>query len=156
MLRLHAKGQACLLEALLPAGAVLLPASLAAIDELLEDPDVYAPIRDLWVACDKKDGTAKLTDGRPTIAMVTFVRLMVLKARLGWGYEALVREVADSLHLRRFCLIGIGDAIPDESTVRKLCRRLGPDTVNRVVHAVIARSAAQTGFRPRAARTQQS
>jgi IS5 family transposase len=152
VLRLQAKGQACLLEALLPAGAALLPASLAAIDELLEDPDVYAPIRDLWVACDKKDGTAKLTDGRPTIAMVTFVRLMVLKTRMGWGYEALVREVADSLHLRRFCLIGIGDAVPDESTLRKLCRRLGPDTVNRVVHAVIVRSAAQTGFRPRAAR----
>ena len=81
----QAKGQACLLEALLPAGAVLLPASLVAIDELLEDPGVYAPIRDLWVACDKKDWTAKLTDGRPTTAMVTFVRLMVLKARSGWG-----------------------------------------------------------------------
>ena len=118
----QAKGQACLLEALLPAGAVLLPASLVAIDELLEDPGVYAPIRDLWVACDKKDGTAKVTDGRPTTAMVTFVRLMVLKARSGWGYEALVREVTDSLHLRRFCVIGIGDAVPDESTLRKLCR----------------------------------
>jgi IS5 family transposase len=56
------------------------------------------------------------------------------------------------LHLRRLCLIGIGDAVADESTLRKLCRRLGADTVEGVVHAVIARSAAQTGFRARAAR----
>ena len=151
-MRVQANGQACLLEALLPAGVVLLPASLAAIDELLEDAGVYAPIRDLWVACDRKDGTSKLTEGRPTTAMVTFVRLMVLKARSGWGYETLVREVTDSLHLRRFCRIGIGDTVPDESTLRKLCLRLGADTVDGVVHVVIARSAAQTGFRPRAAR----
>lgn len=39
--------------------------------------------------------------------MATFVRLMVVKQRTGWGYETLVREVSDSLHLRRFCLIGI-------------------------------------------------
>ena len=107
---------------------------------------MYALIRDLWVACDRQDGTAKLTDGRPTIAMVAFVRVMVLKARSGWGHEALVRAVTDSLHLRRFCLIGVGDAVPDESTLRKLCRRLGADTVDGVVHAVIARSVAQTGF----------
>jgi hypothetical protein len=58
--------------------------------------------------------------------MVTFVRLMVVKQRTGWGYETLVREVSDSLHLRRFCLIGIDQRVPDESTVRTLARRLGP------------------------------
>ena len=51
---------------------------------------------------------------------------MVVKQRTGWGYETLVREVSDSLHLRRFCLIGIDQRVPDESTVRKLARRLGP------------------------------
>ena len=28
--------------------------------------------------------------------------------RNGWGYGRLVREVGDSVHLRRFCLIGLG------------------------------------------------
>ncbi len=55
--------------------------------------------------------------GRPSIAMATFVRLMVIKQRTGWGYETLVREVSDSLHLRRFCLIAIDQRVPDESTV---------------------------------------
>jgi hypothetical protein len=41
------------------------------------------------------------------------------------GYETLVREVSDSLHLRRFCL-PLTEGVPDESTVRKLVRRLGP------------------------------
>jgi transposase-like protein DUF772 len=73
-------------------------------------------------------------------------------ARTGWGYERLVGEVSDSLHLRRFCLIGLADRVPDESTLRKLCRRLGPDTVDALTREAVARSAAQTGFRARAAR----
>jgi hypothetical protein len=30
--------------------------------------------------------------------MASFVRLMVVKQRTGWGYATLVREVSDSLH----------------------------------------------------------
>ncbi|MCA1680562.1 MAG: transposase [Actinobacteria bacterium] len=58
----------------------------------------------------------------PSIAIDVFVRLMVVKQRTGWGYETLVREVSDSLHLRRFCLIAIDQRVPDESTVRRLAR----------------------------------
>ena len=46
------------------------------------------------------------------------------------GYETLVREVSDSLHLGRFCLIGLERRVPDESTIRKLTRRLGAETVD--------------------------
>jgi hypothetical protein len=53
---------------------------------------------------------------------------MVIKQRTGWGYETLVGEVSDSLHLRRFCLLPLTARVPDESTVRKLVRRLGPAT----------------------------
>ena len=49
--------------------------------------------------------------------MATYVRLMAFKQRPGWGHETLMREVSDSLHLRRFCLIGSGERAPDESTV---------------------------------------
>ncbi len=154
VLRVAADDQGCLLEALLPAwtGVRALPADLAAIDALLGDPGVFEPIRDLWCRVDAQRGTFALTEGRPTTAMATFVRLMVLKARTGWGYETLVREVADSIHLRRFCLIGLADSVADESTLRKLCRRLGADTVDALTREVIARSAGQTAFRARAAR----
>jgi IS5 family transposase len=50
------------------------------------------------------------------------VRLMVIKQHRG-GYETLVREVSDSLHLRRFCRIALCERVPEESTIRKLVRR---------------------------------
>ena len=60
---------------------------------------------------------------------------MVIKSRTGGGYETLVGEVSDSLHLRRFCLLPLTQRVPDESTVRKLVRRLGPETVNELTRS---------------------
>ena len=84
--------------------------------------------------------------------MATFVRLMVVKQRTGWGYETLVREVSDSLHLRRFCLIGIDQRVPDESTVRKLARRLGADVAQEITRMVIEKAQRETRFIGRAVR----
>ena len=151
-LRVVADRQVSLCEALFPPGVGVLPADLVAIDALLDDPGIYAPIVALWRERDARAGTATLTDGRPTMAIETFVRLIVLKAKAGLGYAALVREVSDSIHLRRFCLVGLGERVPDESTLRKLVRRLGPEVVAALVREVIGRSAAATGFRARAVR----
>ena len=68
---------------------------------LLGDPGLLAPIESGW----REEAVSR---GRPSIPMETYVRLMVVKQRAGWGYETLVREVSDSLHLRRFCLIALG------------------------------------------------
>src|SRR5574338_1693175 len=107
-----------------------LPADLARLDRVLADPELLRPIAECWPA-------AGWGNGRPTIAMSSFVRLMVVKQRTGWGYETLIREVSDSLHLRRFCLIRIDERLPDESTVRKLVRRLGPEVVEEMTRVVI-------------------
>ena len=84
--------------------------------------------------------------------MQTYVRLMVLKHRYGWGYETLLGEVSDCFHWRRFCLIAIEAEVPDESTVRKLTRRLGPETVAELSRLVIAKAQRETRFRARAVR----
>jgi IS5 family transposase len=68
------------------------------------------------------------------------------------GYETLAREVSDSLHLRRFCLIALTDQVPDESTIRKLCRRLGPEVIEEICRQVIAVAVRERRFAPRAAR----
>ena len=99
-----------------------------------------------------EDKRAVLTDGRPTIAMETYVRLMVLKQRYRWGYRSLVAEVSDSIHLRRFCRISLSERVPDESTVRKLTRRFGPDTVNEITRVLILEATRSRRFRPRAVR----
>jgi transposase, IS5 family len=140
-------------DALLPAGVTLLPPDLAAVDELLSDPALLAPFRTLWRERDAASGRQAESIGRPTIAMATYVRLMVLKCRTGWGYATLVREVSDSLHLRRFCLIPLSDSVPTESTVRKLTRRLGPDLVAELIRGVIGLAARGRRFAPRALRT---
>ncbi len=152
VLRVAPERQGSLLEALLPAGVTLLPADLEAIDGLLADGGVYASVWKLWRDRDVANGTFALVMGRRTIAIETFVRMMVLKTRNGWGYERLVREVSDSIHLRRFCEIGLGERVPDESTLRKHVHRLGAATIEAITLEAIARSARQTGFRARAAR----
>jgi IS5 family transposase len=152
VLRVTPDRQRCLVEALLPVGFSVLSGELAAVDAVLADHTVYESVWELWRERDAKLGTSALTEGRPTIPIETFVRLMVIKARTGWGYERLVREVSDSLHLRRFCEIGLAGRVPDESTLRKLCHRLGRERVEAITLKVIELSAAETGFRPRAAR----
>ena len=140
-------------DALLPVGVVVLPPDLARVDELLAEPALLDPFRTLWRERDAASGQQASSFGRPTIAMATYVRLMVLKARTGWGYATLVREVSDSLHLRRFCLIALTDPVPTESTVRKLTRRLGPELVAELIRGVITLATRERRFAPRAMRT---
>jgi hypothetical protein len=84
--------------------------------------------------------------------MACFVRLMVVKQRTGWGSETLVREVSDSLHLRRFCLLPLTVRVPDESTVRKLVRRLGPEVIAELTRVVIGKAQRERRFAARAVR----
>jgi IS5 family transposase len=84
--------------------------------------------------------------------MESYVRLMVIKHRCGWGYETLMREVSDSIHLRRFCRLGVISPAPNESTVRKLTRRLGAEVVHQLTRELIHKARREKRFRPRAAR----
>ena len=103
MLRLQGGQVESLWDEVLPVEVRQLPDELAAIDELLRDPGLFAPIEAHWRAEAAKRGRSATGYGRPTIPIASYVRLMVLRQRTGWGYETLVREVSDSLHLRRFC-----------------------------------------------------
>jgi transposase, IS5 family len=152
MLVLEARPVELLWDEVLPIEARLLPADLAVIDGVLDDPAVLAPVAAVWQREAERRGRSTAKHGRPTIAMQTYVRLMVVRQRNGWGYERLVREVSDSLHLRRFCRIGLGERVPDESTIRKLTRRLGPEVVAEITRAVIAKGVRETRFRARAVR----
>ena len=152
MLRLAASQVESLWDEVLALEVRELPEDLERIDVLLGDPALLAPIAAHWQAEAQASGRSAASHGRPTIAMATYVRLMVVKQRSGWGYETLVREVSDSLHLRRFCLIGLGERVPHESTVRKLTRRLGAETVDELTRAVITKAQRETRFAGRAVR----
>ncbi len=151
MLRLEAFPD-CLLDVALPEEVKALSGELARVDELLSDPGVLAPFRARWEGEAAAPGTPPRSVGRPSLPMAVFVRLLWLKQRTGWGYERLMREVNDSFSLRRFCRIPIVEDVPDESTVRTLVRRLGPEVIDEVTRQVIGVAVGDRGFRPRALR----
>ena len=152
MLTLLAPQSDCLWDESLPVEVKELPQDLAALDGLLSDPELLWPLVERWRGEVRETGRRVLTEGRPTVPLETYVRLMVLKARYRWGYRSLVAEVSDSIHLRRFCLIALSERVPDESTVRKLTRRVGAETVSELTRAMIVKATREKRFRPRAVR----
>jgi hypothetical protein len=108
-----------LFELLLPAGMRVLSGELAEIDQLLDDRRFFGPFREFFDP----------SEGRPSIPIETYLRLMFLKYRFDLGYERLCTAVADSLSWRRFCRIGLEVSVPDESTIRKITRRCGPELI---------------------------
>jgi transposase, IS5 family len=152
MLRLVAAQAETLWDEALPIEVRELPQDLAALDELLCDPGLLEPFTACWQREALVSGTSTADHGRPTIAIETYVRLMVLKARHGWGYRTLVAEVSDSIHLRRFCRIALSERVSDESMVRKLTRRIGPETVNDMTRELIKSAVRERRFQSRAIR----
>ena len=152
MLTLWAPQAESLWDESLPVEVRELPADLVELDRVLGDPELMMVLLERWRQEVLDTGRAVLRDGRPTIAMETYVRLMVLKARYRWGYRTLMAEVSDSIHLRRFCRISLSERVPDDSTVRKLTRRVGAETVNELTRSLIEAAVRQKRFRPRAVR----
>lgn len=148
MLRLRGEQVEALWDELLPIAVRELPADLAGLDRVLADPALLVPVEEKW----QRAWPAAVRRGRPTVAIATYLRLMVVRQRTGWGYETLVREVSDSLHLRRFCLIPLHARVPDESTLRKLTRRLGDDVVSEITRALIRKAEQETAFKARVIR----
>ena len=114
--------QGSLFELLLPAGMRVLSGELAEIDRLLDDERYFGPFRHFFSP----------TEGRPSIPIETYLRLMFLNYRFDLGYERLCVQVGDSLSWRRFCRIGLEATVPDESTIRKITRRCGPELVDEL------------------------
>jgi IS5 family transposase len=152
MLTLRAGQAETLWDEALPIEVRELPWDLAQLDVLLGGEELFAPIVEHWRREVLETGRSVLTEGRPTIAIETYLRLMVLKTRYRWGYRTLMAEVSDSIHLRRFCRIALSERVPCESTVRKLTRRIGADTVNELTRVLISGAVREKRFRGRAVR----
>lgn len=141
MLRLH-DGQATIWEALLPDAVPLLSAELIAADGLLDDARFLEPFVRRF----------NCSIGRPTIPMDSYLRLMYLKHRHGLGYETLVKEVADSLTWRRFCRIHLDGDVPHSTTLLKLTRRFGSETIADLNQAALQHAVGSKLLRSRRVR----
>src|SRR5215216_461877 len=131
--------QTTLWEALLPEEAKRLPAELVAVDAYLDDEQFIAPWRVLF--------SARL--GRPSVPIDTLLRLLYLKHRYGLGYETLCREVSDSISWRRFCRLPLDRPVPHPTTLVKLVGRAGPEVIEELNAALLAKLAAGKLLRAR-------
>ena len=123
--------QPTLWDALLPPECLRMPEELTRVDALLDDPAFYAPFVPFFDA----------TIGRPSIPMETYLRLMFLKTRYRLGYEALCREVADSIGWLRFVRIPIGTRVPHPTTLMKITTKCGDAAVAGLNEALLAKAA---------------
>jgi IS5 family transposase len=131
--------QTTIWELLLPEEAKQLPAELAQVDAYLDDERFITPWRALF---DRRLG-------RPSVPIDTLLRLLYLKHRYGLGYETLCREVADSISWRRFCRIGLDRPVPHPTTLVKLVCRAGPEVIEQLNAALVAKLAAGKLLRAR-------
>jgi len=123
--------QHSLWEAVLPDACLGLPAELARVDQLLDDPAFLAPLT----------GHFDPRIGRPSIPLDTYLRIMFLKFRYGLGYELVCREVQDSICWQRFCRIPLGGQVPHPTTLVKLTRRVSEQAVSGLNQALLATAA---------------
>src|ERR1700730_11602709 len=119
-------------ESVLPPEALRMPAELVAVDALLDDPRFLERYRRVFSPL----------FARPSVPMETFVRMMWLKYRYRVGFEALCREVADSVSWARFCHIPLGGSVPHHSTLKKIAKRCGPAGVEGLDEALVQKASA--------------
>jgi len=123
--------QPSLFESVLPPELLRLPEELGRVDALLDDPVFFEPFVPFF--------DPRL--GRPSTPMETYLRLMFLKFRYRLGYEALCREVSDSITWRRFCRIALDGSVPHPTTLMKLSTRCGSAAVAGLNEALLAKAA---------------
>src|ERR1035437_3524442 len=101
-------------------------------DQALEDEALLLIIQqELAKRCKKSK-----TRGRPGTTAEIILRMMLLKHFRDWSFEDLTREVRANLVYREFTRIG-GGKVPDDKTMGRLARQLGPEVVEKVHKRVV-------------------
>jgi IS5 family transposase len=118
-------------DAILPESCRGLPPGLVEVDRLLDDPRFFVPFSPFF---DPRQG-------RPSIPMETYLRMMFLRFRYHLGFDRLCAEVSDSIAWRRFCRIPLDASVPHPTTLLKITARCGPTVVEALNEALLAKAA---------------
>jgi IS5 family transposase len=101
-------------------------------DQALEDEALLRIIQqELAKRCRKSK-----TRGRPGTPAEIILRMMLLKHFRDWSFEDLTREVRANLVYREFTRIG-GGKVPDDKTMGRLARQLGPEVVEKIHQRIV-------------------
>jgi IS5 family transposase len=101
-------------------------------DQALEDEALLLIIQQGLAKRCKKSRTR----GRPGTTAEIILRMMLLKHFRDWSFEDLTREVRANLVYRDFTRIG-GGKVPDDKTMGRLARQLGPEVVEKLHQRVV-------------------
>jgi IS5 family transposase len=101
-------------------------------DQALEDETLLLIIQRELAKRHKKSKTR----GRPGTTAEVMLRMMLLKHFRDWSFEDLTREVRANLVYRDFTRIGAGK-VPDDKTMGRLARQLGPEVVEKLHQRVV-------------------
>ncbi|MCP5115937.1 MAG: ISNCY family transposase [bacterium] len=102
-------------------------------DEVLEDETLLNLVQQELSKRIKKSKTR----GRPGTTAEVVLRMLLLKHMRDWSYEVLIREVRANLVYREFTRIG-GGTVPDDKTMGRLSRQLGPERIAEIHQRVVA------------------
>ena len=103
------------------------------IDDALNDEALLYLVHDALT----KRCTKSKTRGRPATPAEVVLRVLLLKHMRNWSYQELAREVRANLVYREFTRIG-GGKVPDDKTMGRLGRQLGPEVIQKVHERVVA------------------
>jgi IS5 family transposase len=102
-------------------------------DEVLNDDQLLQIIQqELSKRCKKSK-----TRGRPAIPAEVVLRMLLLKHMRGWSYADVTREVRANLVYREFTGVG-GGKVPDDKTMGRLARQLGPEAIEKLHRRTVA------------------
>src|SRR5215216_15833 len=101
-------------------------------DQALEDEALVLIIQQALAKRCKKSKTR----GRPGATAEIILRMMLLKHIRDWSFVDLTREVRANLVYREFTRIG-GGKVPDDKTMGRLARQLGPEVVEKLHQRVV-------------------
>lgn len=100
-------------------------------DQALNDDRLLEIMQAAWnKLCKSK------TRGRPGTPAEVILRLLLLKHIRDWSYEELAREVRANLVYREFTRIG-GGKVPDDKSISRFGRQLGPEIVEQLHRRVV-------------------
>lgn len=110
---------------------------LAAIDQVLDDDELFTMIRNDLAQRRPKTQTA----GRHSTPVEVLLRMLAVRHLFAWSYEVTEQEVSDSLVLRQFCRVYFR-SVPDHTTLCKWSRLIQPETLEafngRVMELAVA------------------
>src|SRR5512135_2477443 len=115
------------LFALVPQLGLEFEPQLAQLDQLLDDDQIFARVRD---DLGRRYPLTRV-HGRNSTPVEVILRMLVVMRLYSWSFEKTEYFVNDSLVLRQFCRVYL-ERVPDDTTLIRWAKLVGPETLQKL------------------------